>query len=30
VREHTMQLHEHIRKTWGRLNLTRNATLEPQ
>ncbi|GAW33487.1 putative HTH-type transcriptional regulator YdfH [Roseovarius sp. A-2] len=30
VREHTMQLHEHIRKTWGRLNLTRNAPLETQ
>ncbi|WP_417728713.1 GntR family transcriptional regulator [Roseovarius sp.] len=27
VREHTMQLHQHIRKTWGRLELTRNATL---
>ncbi|EAQ24010.1 MULTISPECIES: GntR family transcriptional regulator [unclassified Roseovarius] len=27
VREHTMQLHQHIRKTWGRLELTRNAAL---
>lgn len=27
VREHTMQLHQHIRKTWGRLELTRNANL---
>ena len=25
VREHTMQLHQHLRKTWGRLELTRNA-----
>jgi DNA-binding GntR family transcriptional regulator len=25
VREHTMQLHQHLRRTWGRLELTRNA-----
>ncbi|WP_297773298.1 GntR family transcriptional regulator [uncultured Roseovarius sp.] len=27
VREHTMQLHQHIRKTWGRLQLTRSNNL---
>lgn len=27
VREHTMQLHQHIRRTWGRLELNRTATL---
>lgn len=25
VREHTLQLHDHIRRTWGRLELSRNA-----
>lgn len=26
VREHTLQLHAHIRRTWGRLELSRNAS----
>ena len=28
VREHTMRLHEHIRKTWSRLELTQRSNIE--